>query len=797
MPRVKRSIQRRATNSYSRSKRIRTTFIDHAISVSDSSNLSSDSDSDSTIIESCHDNADETEIEEIPLPLDGQSGPDFELVLVFFAEIISSCNLPALTIKKIFSALERINKHKRSTPTYRDYTAFMQKCNIIKTTSFVYSCETKTLVRSIETLCCEHYHGALKVFDIYDSICVLFQNNASLRHQDDITTGNKSAFLHSKKYGDLWKDFDLLQQKFSLRIHRVTLLINLDDASMLSTSEYVTTPLTFTVAELPPKIRCAKINVMMAALWFGKERIKYDEIYLNGLFKYIDKYRNSPMSLVVGHRHYNVIIRVGAVILDSVAKYKSLNHVSYFAEYGCPYCFIQCESRRDHTFTNHRVYLFSRHCVPEKKSQSFYLEAGSIAETTNKPQRGLYGKSVLSQYCNVPGDIVIDYMHSVLEGNLKTLLSDRPFSNESAVKHINRCAGLISIPHEFTRKFRSISMVSKWRAHELKMFLLYLIPLYRNVIDADNFILILSLSAIVRLLCANNISENDLRQCNDMIMLFLEAYQELKGEWKMRFNLHLLSHLAEQISHYGNVMEMSSFVYESNIYQRKKSFHGTRGHLNQMSDNYVKEKGMNSVAVARKNDLQNYFAYEKLKRSKEYHIIEPAQTMRPIDASILKLLKRRYGWLSDNDVKIFTRLQKNHVIYHSLIYPHRQQSASFYIYFNTMASRTLSFGKVHYFVGIPQRRSCNNITTLFAVFTPLFVYERKNILTGIERANNSKIRELSQYHDVKKCFSRLKLGQKIDIMDFSLVEGKAFVFQDPSEVSIFWGSKMLEIYEHD
>lgn len=800
MLRASRSSLRSSVSSYNRAKRPRTSI--YYVPYCDDNSISSDSESDNSVenlpslideIREESENNYEFQDERV-----SHNGPDFFTLIAYISQTLLKSRIPAITTKRIYSAMLNISKHKIKLPEYSHFNAILSKSAKIHAVDMVFNCHGNTLEQDSIQHCCRFNHGRLKCFDIKESLEYIVRSNINyLSTSGPVVQGLSSTFTSSQKYHDIWHDYNHLQNHCIHPLHRLTLLVNLDDASMLASTDHVCTPIAFTIAELPPKIRCAKANVMLAGLWWGEKRISYDLLWENALFKIIKEFFQKPIELMINEQHYHAIIRVGAIILDSVAKVKSLNHSLYNGANGCPHCYAECKTVRDSNGVAHRVYPFDRHTLPCLKTHEFYKRASAEATATGVVQLGVKGDFVLLKYCKIPDDIVVDYMHCVLEGVFKSIITSKPYCNTAVHQRINNLAQSIEFPHEFSRKLRDVKSVAKWRAHEMKTMLLYLIPLYRKTVDTDSFILLLSLSAIVRQMCSAELSPYDWSELKSITFIFLEAYQQIKSESSMKFNFHLLTHLIEQIKYYGNAMEVSAFVFEGNIYHRKKSFFGTRGHLNQMTESYIREKGLDELVRSKSEQLERHFDLSLQSLHDHRRIIEKPLRNFSIHDNVMKKLKKKYNWINLTNVKVYSRVQKDHIKYHSLSYTHRQHSASHYIHYSTNTMKMANFARVEYYVGIPLREDHENIQDIYAVCRLFKLYDRFNLLTGLDKPLNSKIKELASHFHIKKTFFRVKLESHIDIICINSVRGKAFIFPDADETDIYWASEILAFFEHD
>lgn len=179
--------------------------------------------------------------------------------------------------------------------------------------------------------------------------------------------------------------------------------------------------------------------------------------------------------------------------------------------------------------------------------------------------------------------IPIDSMHCVHLGVMKKLLSiwfvTKPKSNKylsndcfkavsESIKKLKGC-----LPSEFHRNLRSLDAINKYKAKELRMFLLYIGPfVLRNQLSKERFSHFLHLHTAVKILSDENHSRNNNMRimAKRLINLFCIGMEQIYDKQYESYNLHLLTHLHEEVALNGPLDDFSNFIFENFLGYLKK-----------------------------------------------------------------------------------------------------------------------------------------------------------------------------------------------------------------------------------
>lgn len=176
-------------------------------------------------------------------------------------------------------------------------------------------------------------------------------------------------------------------------------------------------------------------------------------------------------------------------------------------------------------------------------------------------------------------DFPIDYMHCICLGVMRKFLVTL-ISGPLHIRLGKQCIEQISkqllllrtyIPFEFNRKPRALSELSRWKATELRMFLLYLGPLVlKDVLDNAIYQNFLLLHISTTILISPQHCSDLLDIAKELLNIFIEHSKSIYGSEFLSYNVHMLSHICDDVKKYGSLDNISSFPFENYLGKLKK-----------------------------------------------------------------------------------------------------------------------------------------------------------------------------------------------------------------------------------
>ena len=290
-------------------------------------------------------------------------------------------------------------------------------------------------------------------------------------------------------------------------------------------------PVFLVILNFPPAVRMNAENVVLAGLWFGSKKppmhllLKPISNELESLYT-LGVQIETPDGCVTYHA------KLELAVFDLPAKAVVLNAKQYNGRYGCSVCLHPGES-----VGRNRVYKPTKH--PERTHRSVMV-AAQLAEVKGECVRGIKGISPLSTVLNLVDSIPVDYMHAILEGVTRKLLTCWfDSTNHSAafylgpnLKSIDQILLKQQPPHELSRPPRSIQRHLKYfKASELRTWLLfYSLPLLLHHLPPLYFHHYSLLVCCMHILLQESVSKCLIDAAERMIDDFCSLLPELYGE---------------------------------------------------------------------------------------------------------------------------------------------------------------------------------------------------------------------------------------------------------------------------
>lgn len=251
--------------------------------------------------------------------------------------------------------------------------------------------------------------------------------------------------------------------------------------------------------------------------------------------------------------------KVVMYLFDAVAKSSVLQIKSHAGYSSCTKC------------TQEGEYVEDRICFPGLTfNERTHLDF--VNQTDSHHHKG---STIL---LNIPDidiikDIPLDYMHLVLLGVVKKLLSGfwcsgRP-PHKLSGKQIDQISRKLEqlhshIPSEFARVPRSLNEVKRWKATEFRQFLLYTGPLVlKSVLPKRKYLNFLTLSVAITLLSNDSLCKEYVDYAESLLIFFVKTVKNIYGDHLLTHNFHNLLHLANDVRKFGTLENFSNFSCEN------------------------------------------------------------------------------------------------------------------------------------------------------------------------------------------------------------------------------------------
>ncbi|KAJ8671356.1 hypothetical protein QAD02_002615 [Eretmocerus hayati] len=356
----------------------------------------------------------------------------------------------------------------------------------------------------------------------------------------------------------------------------------------------------------------------------------------------------------------------------------------------------------------HGGYSACERCVVEGervKNSIVYLDCNAEARTDESFRNRTdqeHHHSPLSPFLDIEGldmitMFILDYMHLGCNGVTYKLLCDywiygkrKTKFTRSELKELSRrlaCIRNKCIPIEFQRKSRDCESIKRWKATELRFFLLYSGPIILRGLLKNNFynhFILLHVS--FRILCSDYFKTK-----NDTAKVYLEKFVQaaplLYGRRFMSINAHNLLHIVDDTINMGcNLSKLSAFPFENCLKKLRDLVHASNKPLAQLNrrlqqiPNPILEtpRLTKKVIILKKKTLQTVDSIKKMKFKNSFTLTctRPNNCVMDKYGRII-LIKKMYSPVNDKkNIRISGKiLKKVRVAYN---YPERSSAYGIY-----------------------------------------------------------------------------------------------------------------------
>ncbi|XP_075147430.1 uncharacterized protein LOC142221570 [Haematobia irritans] len=328
--------------------------------------------------------------------------------------------------------------------------------------------------------------------------------------------------------------------------------------------------------------------------------------------------------LIFADKFFNIKVR--CFVMDAPAKSFVLGTKGHSGYYSCTRCTQKGQMLK------HRL-IFPTEC-------ECTLRTNDTFRNRLQPEHHLRQSVSPLETLNI--DIVqqcsLDYMHVICLGVMRTLLnawvkkkgedySLMSWKCETISKEL--CFNSNNVTKEFQRKPRSLRDLERWKATELRQFLLYTGPfILRNVLSSERYNHFLKLSLALRILLDCNDCRKNNKCAEKLLKSFVNEIPLLYESSFLTYNFHALLHIHEDAKRYGNLDEISAFKFENYLQTVKRQV----------------RKGQNVAAQIYKRQVEktmsqnNIFSVEDFQYTPSSNVTALQQVYVPQSDNIVRLL---------------------------------------------------------------------------------------------------------------------------------------------------------------
>ena len=528
----------------------------------------------------------------------------------------------------------------------------------------------------------------------------------------------------------------------------VSVVWHIDGAATIKSKDLNIWSIQCFVVEMPISHRYRFRSILLAGLWFGKQKPNMELFQRNFVNEVKELVRNGFTVELENGSILNCTFRIQNQSADLPAKASSLRMKQFNGLFGCGYCLHPGEPDPNNHLVRCYPYQLQKPPLRDSKSAKDYAKLA----TPNNSVFGFKGTSPIYSILPIPDKITLDYLHQVLEGEfLRRIKSWFLSPSLNALKFLKNeqkcfddCIHSVKLPHDFKRKLRGLDLIKKWKASEKEIIFHHvgLVALKDMLLD-DYFYHHALLITGIKLRCDDVIKDNDIQIAEVMLDSYSQLIPKLYSDNDNTYNVHAITHLPFQVLNHGSIVLNSAFVFEAFITVLKRLFHGTRGMITQMLTNIARAQNgrfeTSRLASVSGSEKAKSFCNDVLSKNKpQYEGITEGITegisfvclkRSPPDA--VKGLLTGIG-IAVGNYSYATRMVKEGQMYHSEAYVRRQSSCSYLVILESR-NKEVEFGAVNCFLCCEER----------VPFCLIQVYRNlnMNICIGLSRPSDVVVRD--------------------------------------------------------
>lgn len=435
---------------------------------------------------------------------------------------------------------------------------------------------------------------------------------------------------------DCLTDFLIKSKNTFLLNDEIIIDINIDGLPISKSSNKQLWPILLSVVDTK--------DVLLVGVFEGHSKPHSQEqflrLFINEMCKIMEK------GFAFENKIFNVKLR--SFICDAPARSFLLNVKGHTGYYSCVKCIQKGE-------------YFKNKVVFQSPENELRTDESFRQKSHPEHHNNLLPIPLEKLKIDIVESISLDYMHIVCLGVMKTLLNawtrvkgeDYSLTTHK-IKQLNEKLLSLNtcITKEFARKPRNISEVDKWKATELRQFLLYTGQfVLKGILSDSRYDHFLLLSLALRLLVDKDSCLQYNQKAKDYLNKFVQDVPLLYNLSFLTCNFHSLLHLSHTVRRLGNLESISAFKFENYLQQIKKMVRKSNYAAMQVYRRHV-EKSFSSIG----NSPPKHFVFGKIQNEFYLDIF--------ISGSYFSLKKPNNMCLTKGNVVKITKIFKKNDIPH-------------------------------------------------------------------------------------------------------------------------------------
>ena len=334
----------------------------------------------------------------------------------------------------------------------------------------------------------------------------------------------------------------------------------------------------------------------------------------------------------------------------------------------------------------------------------------------------------------LPHSVVIDAMHTVFLCHSKKLLIHFQISlSKENILKINQKLRSMNFIHDILRRPRSFSNVHKWKASEVRTFILYIaLPVLTEYLPEETSGDLALYCVILRLL--HDYWDNN-KILSDSISFLLKLYIKNLAEKInsstyppkiLTISTHTHLHLPLQCKKFGRLDWLTNFVFESFLGYLKAFIKGSSGAGDQLAFAFVSNFFLSKL----EDDQARSWGHFSINKETFGSNIIKMNADEPINNFLSK-----NGYVHQNTI-FFSRLHYVNVTYHSFLYSRKGSTCSYLVSYEQHG--IMSYGYILCFFSrddecsfVLQKLKCVNESLTFCFTSYKYVTAIKEFLDKV------------------------------------------------------------------
>ena len=433
----------------------------------------------------------------------------------------------------------------------------------------------------------------------------LQKNEEEIEQMSDITSG---------------KVYKKLKEDGTISPNDVTIQYNADGVQTFKSSKVSMCPVLVMINEFSYSIR--KSNIILVALWASVTRPVLD-LLLEPFVNELEDLKVNGFECVPPGFTEPITVKVHAIVapVDSVERCALKNVHQYNGEFGCGNCYHPGEEiPLGDGFS--RIYDSKMY---ESRTHEDHVKDALKAEKSETVVNGVKGLSMplLISDFDIIKSFPPEYMHCVLLGVVRLFLltwfdsknNKKDFYLGKKKSIFDERMAKICPPTEVTRTPQSISNLCRWKASELKNFLIYYsLIVLKDLIPMKYYKHWWLLVYAITIYDQKKITREDREKAKTALNKFVHDTQKLYGKTLMKYNIHLLIHIPESVENFGALWAWSTFPFEGYNFVLRRMLKNSQGILKQICKSYLRFQVMkNSKTFNHENcNVEGKKFYDKM-----------------------------------------------------------------------------------------------------------------------------------------------------------------------------------------